>query len=54
MTPDIMIFIRKEGFYPIEALPDVDLKKQAEDSAIRNLGTLRVEDINGNVLWSLQ
>lgn len=51
---EIMLFIRKEGFYPIEALPNVDLKKQAEDSALRNPGTLRVEDMRGNILWSLQ
>lgn len=27
----ILIFFRKEGFYPIDALPDVPLEKQATE-----------------------
>lgn len=49
-----LIFFRKEGFYFIDAVPDVDLKKQAEDNAKSNPGTTRVEDDEGNVLWRLQ
>jgi hypothetical protein len=50
----ILIFFRAEGFYPVEALPDRDLKTQAADHAELNPGTLRVEDIEGNVLWQMQ
>lgn len=41
------VFFRKEGFYPIELLNDEDAKRNAE----LNPGTLRVEDINGRVIW---
>lgn len=52
--PPVLIFIRAEGFYPIEALPDRDLAQQAVDHAELNPGTLRVEDVDGNVLWRVQ
>ena len=50
----ILIFFRDEGFYPIEGMTGVPLKKQAKDMAVINPGTLRVEDANGNILWSSQ
>lgn len=49
-----MIFFRANGFYFVEPLPYLDLKQQAQDHAIINPGTLRIEDTNGNILWSLQ
>ena len=51
---EVMIFIRREGFYPIQGVRGLDLRKQAEDHALLNPGTLRVEDVKGNVLWRLQ
>ena len=54
MNKPILIFCRAEGFYAIEAVPDRDLKQQAEEHAALNPGTLRVEDVDGNVLWRLQ
>lgn len=51
---EVMIFVRREGFYPIQGVAGVPLKEQAEEHARLNPGTLRVEDIWGNVLWSLQ
>jgi hypothetical protein len=44
------IFFRKEGFYPLELKDDEDAKKNAEFNA----GTLRVETINGDVVWRQQ
>lgn len=49
-----MIFVRAEGFYPVPSVIGRDLRQQAEDHALLNPGTLRVEDVRGNVLWSLQ
>lgn len=45
----IYIFFRKEGFYPIECRDDADARVQAE----MNPGTLKVEDIDGNIVWQL-
>jgi hypothetical protein len=55
IDPDtVMIFVREEGFYPIHAVKNIDLATQAADHARVNPGTLRVEDIEGNVLWPKQ
>jgi len=48
-----LVFFRKDGFYMIES-PVPDGKTVAEvvkDHAECNPGTLRIEDIKGNVLW---
>ena len=50
----VMVFFREEGFYPVDAMPGAPLEKQAEDPALLNPGTLKVEDLEGNVLWRLQ
>jgi len=49
-----LIFVRVEGVYAINSMAGRDLRQQAEDNALLNPGTLRVEDAHGNVLWSLQ
>ncbi len=46
-----LVFFRKEGFYFINAIAGLDLKTQAKDNAELNPGTIRVEDVAGNVLW---
>lgn len=51
---ELMLFFRREGWYPIRGVRGRDLRQQAEDHAAINPGTLRVEDMHGNVLWSLQ
>ena len=48
---EVMIFVRAEGFYPIQGVRGVDLRQQAQDHAAINPGTLWVEDRNGNVIW---
>jgi hypothetical protein len=50
----ILIFFREDMFYPIEAMPGIPLRQQAEDNAVLNPGTTRVEDVDGNILWQLQ
>ena len=41
------VFVRDAGFYVIPLPDDDDLSRHAE----LNPGTLRIEDIDGNVLW---
>ena len=45
-----VIFFRKEGWYPIAVRENEDLAHHAE----LNPGTLRIEDIAGNILWRPQ
>lgn len=52
-TIPLMIFFRSEGFYSVEAVDGVPLCQQATDHAALNPGTLKIEDIEGNILWSL-
>lgn len=46
----LVIFFREGMFYPLELPVTDDLAKHAEC----NPGTLRIEDIRGNVLWRPQ
>lgn len=41
------VFVREEGFYTVGLAADDDLNRHAE----MNPGTLRIEDVAGNVLW---
>jgi hypothetical protein len=55
----IALFFREGGyFYPVEfmdpALCGCTMEQQAMEQAELNPGTLRVEDINGNILWRPQ
>ena len=45
----IVIFFREAGFYPLELPRSDDIGAHAK----ANPGTLRVEDVDGNVLWAL-
>jgi hypothetical protein len=51
---EMMIFFRLEGFYPIQGIRGIPLAQQAAENAELNPGTLRVEDMHGNVLWRSQ
>jgi hypothetical protein len=42
-------FFRRGFFYTIELGSD----DQARENAEYNLGTIRVEDVNGNVVWPI-
>jgi len=46
----IYLFVRKEGFYPVEARDD----NHAAEMAMHNPGTIRVEQGgNGKIVWPL-
>ena len=47
MENKIYIFHRENMFYPLELKDDNDAVENAE----YNDGTLRVEDLEGNVIW---
>ena len=55
-----LVFFREDMFYPIDIPPMPDdqpnktIEEIALDNAELNPGTIRVEDIHGNVLWRLQ
>lgn len=51
---DIMIFFREGCFYSVQGVKDIPLIRQAADHAELNPGTLKIEDIDGVVLWRLQ
>lgn len=44
------VFFRKDMFYPLEMKDDADARANAEF----NLGTTRVEDMHGRVVWRPQ
>ncbi|MFZ4410995.1 MAG: hypothetical protein ACOYOH_26870 [Paracraurococcus sp.] len=48
---EVMIFVRAEGFYPVQGVRGVFLQLQAAQHAALNPGTLRVEDAAGAILW---
>lgn len=51
---EMMIFFRRDGWYPIQGVKDIPLIQQAAEHAALNPGTLKIEDIDGVVLWKLQ
>jgi len=46
-TRQVYIFFREEGWYPLYLTSET----QVEPNARANPGTLRVEDIYGNLIW---
>jgi hypothetical protein len=50
-TGETVIFFRAEGFYPLTLSGKVPTAKECADHAELNPGTLRIEDLSGNVLW---
>lgn len=44
----IYVFVREEGFYPLELANDEEARANAEC----NPGTLRVENLNGESAWT--
>jgi len=49
-----LVFFRESGFYmvPCPQRADQELTDVAKENAECNPGTLRVEDMTGNVLWA--
>lgn len=48
---EIAIFVREEGFYPIQFMGNKPPEIEAADHAALNPGTLRIELLDGTVLW---
>ena len=54
-----LVFFRQDFFYPMDIPPmpgdhpDKTIKEIARDNADCNPGTIRVEDINGRILWQM-
>ncbi len=53
-TAEVMVFVRAEGFYPVQGVQHIPLHIQAAEHAKINPGTIRVEDAGGNILWPKQ
>ena len=47
----VALFFREGMFYPVQFMGEKPPAKEAADHAALNPGTLRIEDMNGNVLW---
>lgn len=50
-TGETVIFFREGMFYPIQLSGLKPTQEEVADHAALNPGTLRIEDLNGNVLW---
>lgn len=50
-TGEVVIFVREEGFYPIQLSGLKSTAEEAADHAACNPGTLRIEDMHGKVIW---
>lgn len=48
---EVVLFVRAEGFYPVQLSGLKPPAVEAADHAALNPGTLRIEDMQGNVLW---
>jgi hypothetical protein len=46
------LFFREEGFYPVVFSGTKDPIEEVADHAKLNPGTLRIETVGGEVLWS--
>ena len=44
----VYLFFREQGFYPIELESDA----RAVENALCNPGTIKVENVDGKVVWS--
>jgi hypothetical protein len=50
-TGEVVLFFREGMFYPVQLSGLKPSAVEAADHAALNPGTLRIEDLSGNVLW---
>jgi hypothetical protein len=50
----ILIMFTKDGFYPVEVFYEMSLEQQAAKHGELNEHVVRVEDMDGKVLWTRQ
>lgn len=48
----VLMMICENGFYPIESVENIPLEQQAKDHGNINQHIRRIEDIEGNILWT--
>ena len=48
---ETVVFFREGFFYPVQLMGDKSSAEEAAEHAALNPGTLRIEDMVGNVLW---
>lgn len=48
----MLIIICENGFYPIETVDGIPISQQAKDHGEINNHIMRIEDVEGNILWS--
>jgi len=51
VTGETVIFFREGMFYPVHLSGIKPTAEEAADHAELNPGTLRIEDLKGNILW---
>lgn len=47
----IVLFVRKTSFYPLDLPPEQCTPEGLAEHARCNVGTQRIEDIKGKILW---
>ncbi len=50
-TGELVIFFRKEGFYPIQLSGLKPTRDEVLEHVALNAGTVRVESITGEAIW---
>lgn len=50
-TAGLLVMVTERGFYFVAALQSPSLEIQAADHGMLNAHVIRVEDVDGNVLW---
>lgn len=48
---EVVIFVRADCFYPVQLMGEKPTVIEAAEHAELNPGTLRIEDMEGNVIW---
>lgn len=48
---EVVLFIRADCFYPVQLFGEKPTAVEAAEHAELNPGTLRIEDMHGNVIW---
>ncbi|WP_181008471.1 hypothetical protein [Sphingomonas montanisoli] len=49
--PELVIFFREGCFYPVALSGTKPASEEIPEHVALNPGTLRVEDLSGNILW---
>ena len=53
LSGEVVVFFRHDGFYPIQLYGEKSTLDEVVDHVALNPGTVRVEDLNGRLIWEL-